>query len=102
MTYSDALKALKGRCTVQRKGWNGKGMWLTLFSNSNFCIQESPKVQDFPMEDDEICVGFLVNDIFCRLQDFILMKTVGNTFVPWFPSQTDMLADDWEIMSAKL
>ena len=30
--------------------------------------------------------------------DFIVMKTVGDEAVPWLASQTDMLAEDWQIV----
>ena len=30
-------------------------------------------------------------------QDYIAMKTPTNTMVPWTPTQTDILAEDWEL-----
>jgi len=30
---------------------------------------------------------------------YIAMKTAQNNVVPWLASQTDMLADDWEIVA---
>ena len=29
-------------------------------------------------------------------EDYIAMKTPTNTVVPWTPTQTDILAEDWE------
>ncbi|MBV4450158.1 DUF2829 domain-containing protein [Clostridium tyrobutyricum] len=29
-------------------------------------------------------------------QEFIAMRTADGNFVPWQPSQTDVLATDWE------
>lgn len=29
---------------------------------------------------------------------FIVMKTVDNNLVPWTASQTDILAEDWQIV----
>ena len=34
----------------------------------------------------------------CKLEDFILLKTAGNTFIPWNASQADVQADDWVIV----
>jgi hypothetical protein len=31
-------------------------------------------------------------------QAYIAMKTVQGTVVPWLASQTDMLAEDWEVL----
>ena len=30
---------------------------------------------------------------------FILMKTADNKLVPWLASQTDILAEDWQIVN---
>lgn len=34
----------------------------------------------------------------CRALPWIGMKTADNGFVPWLASQTDMLAEDWEVI----
>ena len=34
----------------------------------------------------------------CKGLLLIGMKTVDDTFVPWLASQTDMLAEDWEVV----
>ena len=33
-----------------------------------------------------------------RTLPWIGMKTADDTFVPWLASQTDMLAEDWEVV----
>ena len=33
-----------------------------------------------------------------RTPSWIGMKTADDTFVPWLASQTDMLAEDWEVV----
>ena len=75
MNFGDALKALKSGSKVQRTGWNGKGMWLTLIPAGNAMFK------GFPMQD---CIG---------------MKTATNDMQPgWLASQTDMLAEDWQVV----
>jgi hypothetical protein len=32
-------------------------------------------------------------------RDYIAMKTAQNDVVPWVASQTDVLAEDWEIVN---
>ena len=74
-----ALRMLKERKKVARKGWNGKGMWLGLHSiKGSFYREEQPDVE-------------------LSYSDYIFMKTVDNKIVPWLASQTDMLAEDWEV-----
>jgi len=54
---------------MRRSGWNGKGMYLELIPAS----------------------------IETMMQEFVAMKTVQGTKVPWLCSQTDLLATDWEV-----
>lgn len=79
MSFGLAIEALKSGKRVARNGWNGKGLWLEL-------MQQSPSV-DLP---------------YIRLSypapgDGGLPYPNGAR-VPWAPSQTDALADDWKII----
>jgi hypothetical protein len=79
LSFGHALVALKEGHRVARAGWNGKGMWLVLIAAGNAC--HSSRAGTFPMLD---CIG---------------MKTAQGDMLPgWLASQTDMLADDWQIV----
>lgn len=77
-SFGEAVKYLKRGYKLTRKGWNGKGMYLF----------KSPKMG---CQIYEKYTGKEIND----LQEFIVMKTVDDTLVPWLPSQTDVLTEDW-------
>lgn len=80
--FGKALKALKKGYRVRRNGWNGNGMFLVYinpYANNQYSIKEEPNM-----------VGTLC--------DYIAMKTADNKLVAWFPSQSDMLSEDWEIL----
>ncbi len=77
-SFGEAVKYLKRGYKVTRKDWNGKGMYLF----------KSPKMG---CQMYEKYTGKEIND----LQEFIVMKTVDDTLVPWLPSQTDVLSGDW-------
>ena len=82
MNFGQALEALKQDKRVERKGWNGKGMFLFLIKNDRW---------DFSCNRSEW------NNIWGTIKsDFIAMKTADGHVVPWLASQTDMLAEDWE------
>ena len=66
-----ALTQLRAGRKVGRKGWNGKGMWL------NLQVPDTHSKMSLP---------------------YIYMKTADDHQVPWLASQTDMLAEDWEIV----
>lgn len=63
---------------VARKGWNGKGMWIHKIT---------PPTS--PFSEDKSNFESL---------PYLEMKTADNKFVPWLASQTDILAEDWEII----
>lgn len=82
LTFSQALEFIKSGIKMQRVGWNGKGMYLTLFSPA----------RDYPKFAD----AFETNNGVYPLLPFILMKTADNMYVPWLASQTDLLSEDWQ------
>lgn len=71
LDFSEALRCLKKGYRVGRVGWNGKGMWLAL-----------------QVPDEHSKMGL----------PYVYMSTVSGKLVPWLCSQTDMLADDWQIV----
>lgn len=87
MNFGQALEALKeGKC-VQRTGWNGKGMFLFLVPGSTFAVSEGrPMAKHF-------AVGMEV-----QYHAHVDMKTAQGDVVPWLCSQTDMLAEDWQVL----
>ena len=68
MNFGEAIEELRNGFQVERKGWNGKGMYLKL---------------QVPDEHSKMTLPY------------IYMKTVDDDLVPWLASQTDILADDW-------
>lgn len=81
--FGEAIKALKSGNRVARAVWNGKGMWLRLVQGTEWGLP----LLAFPE---------VLNH---RLAPFILMKTADNQLVPWLASQTDILADDWVVVT---
>lgn len=81
MNFGQAIEALKRGRRVARAGWNGKGMWLEYVGGDQW-------------EDAAHSV-----DAASSPAPFIAMRTAQQTIVPWLASQTDMLAEDWEVVS---
>lgn len=80
--FGGAIKALKNGCRLRRKGWNGKGIFIELQKPDEHSKMTHP---------------------------YIYMDTTGlqttnpdapKDRVPWLASQTDMLAEDWELYDA--
>jgi hypothetical protein len=73
-----AIKQLKYELRVRREGWNGKGMWLALQT---------------PDENSKMTLPY----IYIEYPQGHPAYPNGSR-VPWLASQTDILAEDWEIV----
>jgi hypothetical protein len=84
-----ALARIQESKCVRRSGWNGKGMFLFLVQGSTFSPSVGrPQGVYGTCFDPEKMVRYLPH---------IDMKTADGSVVPWLCSQTDALAEDWEI-----
>lgn len=72
-----AIKQMHNGAKVARAGWNGKGLWLELQVPDEHSKMTLPYIYiNYPTD---------------------AINTPGAR-VPWLPSQTDLLATDWEIV----
>lgn len=67
--FSEALELIKAGCKVTRAGWNGPGQHVQL---------QTPDANSK------------------MTRPYIYITTVQGDLVPWAPSQTDVLAEDWD------
>lgn len=88
LTFGLAIEAMKKGEKVARKGWNGKGMFI-------YYVPENV----YPANGNKLGTmnGVFENDL-VPYGAYIAMKTAQNNVVPWLASQTDVLAEDWEII----
>ena len=86
MDFGKALEKLKEGKKVRRKGWNGKGMF----------IYYVPKGEYKPYT--EIAEQLVNENGLVEYGAYIAIKTVQGNVVPWLASQTDILAEDWEVV----
>jgi hypothetical protein len=98
MTFGLALEALKRGHKVARRGWNGKGMWLSLSCDGSRMVHAnnfwSKNNADFARQQEGEMAEVLPS---------ITMKTTNAQgrvaiLMGWLASQTDMLSDDWIIV----
>jgi len=77
MNFGDAIAALKAGGKVARSGWNGKGLWVELQVPDAHSKMTLPYLYlNYPTD---------------------AVNTPGAR-VPWLASQTDILAEDWEVV----
>lgn len=81
MNFGQALTELKNGNRVKRKGWNGDGIFLAL----QVPDKNSKMTQPYIYIDT---LGLKTNN-----------PNAPKGRVPWLASQTDMLAEDWEVVN---
>ena len=93
MNFGKALEALKEGKFVARKGWNGKGMFIYLSEGYSIGVDD---VLNRSLCE---CLAKTTDDGIVHINSHIDMKAADGTLViGWLASQTDMLAEDWEII----
>lgn len=91
MSFSWALIQMKYGLKVRRTGWNGKGMWVCLGKG-----QTSLPAEKFWNVHTRAFAE--ANGGFADVLPYIIMKTADNkVLMGWLASQTDMLAEDWDL-----
>jgi hypothetical protein len=107
LNFGQAIEALKEGKMVARSGWNGRGMFIfmrpsdeinvsTVINN----IKSLPQsVKDYYQKQDAAQEGSEQGLTNVKFTAYLCMKAADGTIVNgWLASQTDILADDWEIV----
>ena len=85
MNFSKALEELKDGRSVTRAGWTQDGVFLFLVPGSAFKVDRPPLLGIYPP-------GTMI-DYHAHLD----IRTSSGQIVPYAPTQTDILGDDWSI-----
>lgn len=89
LSFGAAVELLKAGKRVARSGWNGKGMFLYYVPENKYpAARNTLNTLNGVFEGDMVPYGA-----------YIAMKTAQGNVVPWLASQTDVLAEDWEIIT---
>lgn len=89
LDFSGALELLKEGKRLTRLGWDGKGQFIFLVPGSRFNVAAGrPMAHVFPIGAE------------LKYRPHIDIYTVQGSVVPWIASQSDLLADDWEVVTA--
>lgn len=93
MNFGQAIEALKTGQRVCRSGWNGKGMWLIL-------IAGTPQAKLREGTPYRAATGLEECEILPHIDMWTTNADGRRAMLPgWLASQTDMLADDWQVIA---
>ena len=80
MDIGQAIQSMRDGIKVARKGWNGRGIFLEMQK---------------PDENSKMTSPYIYIDTTGLQTD---NNFAPKSLVPWLPSQTDLLANDWEVV----
>ena len=92
MDFGDAIRALKAGHKVARKGWNGREMFLWL---KPACTIKADWCKDPMLKGLAEANGGTIE----ALGTICMFTAQKQILSGWLASQTDMLAEDWVIVS---
>lgn len=87
LDFGVALALIKEGRLLARVGWNGRRMFVFLVPGSTFAVNRPPLLGIYPL-------GTTV-----EYHPHIDLRAADGVIAPWHPSQADMLAQDWQVVS---
>lgn len=99
ITFGDAIKALKEGKAVQRKGWNGKGLFVV---KQIPCTLEGliiDKIQSLPQSAKELIKSRDGVPTLSYTNQMLIINPDGRAD-SWVPSSSDVFAEDWCVLDA--
>lgn len=83
-SFEWALMHLKNGAKIQRKGWNGKGIFVYMVPRGIYDTCTEATSKEF---GDKV-----------QYEPYFAIKNVKDTINTWVPSISDLLANDWEVV----
>lgn len=89
--FGDALSMLRAGQRVTRQGWNARGQYVTLQKGYPDGININKNTSE--------ATG-LAEGTKCVFRPYLMLCAADGSFVPWAPTVSDVLAEDWYAVSA--
>jgi Protein of unknown function (DUF2829) len=86
MNFSEALELIKEGHKLARVGWHGFKLFVYLVPGSEFKVNRAPLNTIHP-EGTEVTYAAHID-----------IRMANNHYMPWTPSQADLLANDWDVV----
>lgn len=91
MDFGGALNHIKAGGRARRAGWNGKDMWIAFGDGRVVAAKRFWNIHTMRFAE--------ANGGQAEVLPYILFKTADDKILMgWLASQTDMLAEDWELI----
>jgi hypothetical protein len=92
MDFGSALEALKDGTKMTRLGWNASGQ---------FIVYQPGYPGGIGINSNTAKATGIPEGTVKRFRPYLMLHTAQGDFVPWAPSVSDVLAEDWSRVSAE-
>jgi len=99
MDFGKAIIALKQGKPIQRKGWNGKGLFVVKQIPASIGADIIPKMQSLPQSAKDILM--LRENPHIDYTNQMLIVNPDGRADSWVPSSSDVFAEDWCIIERR-
>jgi hypothetical protein len=90
MDFGVALSNLKQGMKATREGWNASGQFVVL---------QAGYPDGIGINANTAAATGVLEGTVCRFRPYLMLRTADGSFVPWAPTVSDVLAEDWLIAS---
>ena len=88
MNFGEALALLRVGTAVTRHGWNGLGMYV---------VYQKGYPDGIPINENTAAALKQPVGTIGYFRPYLMMRTATLEYVPWVASQSDLLAEDWDL-----
>ena len=86
MDFSEALRRIKAGRALAREGWNAEGQ---------FVVYQKGYPDGIAINANTAEATGIPEGTVCRFRPYLMLHTADGSFVPWAPTVSDVLAEDW-------
>lgn len=107
LTFGLAIEAMKKGAKVARAGWNGKGMWIIYVPGTKDVALRAGTPYEKALRTETLYenarhVGVPPIELLPHIDMWTVNAQGRRAMLPgWLASQTDMLAEDWQIVQGE-
>lgn len=86
MDFGNALARLRAGDRLAREAWNAPGQFVAL---------QAGYPDGIAINANTARATGIPEGTVCRFRPYLMLRTADGTFVPWAPTVSDVLAEDW-------
>ncbi len=90
MDFGQVLAAMKNGARISREGWNAGGQ---------FVVYQKGYPDGIAINANTAQATGIAEGTVCRFRPYMMLCTADGSFVPWAPTNSDVLAEDWTASS---